>query len=556
MSYQVLARQFRPQNFQEVIKQEHVTQTLSNAIQSDRVAHALLFTGPRGTGKTTVARIFAKAMNCLQGPTAAPCNECRSCLEITDGSSADVFEIDGASNNSVDQVRELRENIKYKPVRSPYKIYIIDEVHMLSVAAFNALLKTLEEPPEHVLFVFATTDPHKIPATILSRCQRHDFRRIDLPAIVTYLESICQQQGFQIGSQDLWLIARESDGCMRDALSLLDQVFSAADHQIDHEQVIDILGIVDRKMIDDLSDALLTGDVVDALKSLHQADLFGVDLKKLYAELVEHFRNLVIIKMGNNAHQLVELPPHELNHLQQKVDNVAVLQLQQLFELIFNEETSVKYASHPKLALEMMIIKLHYVLPAIPIDQLIERVDRLRTEYPQAMSAGDASNPMTENVSKPAYAEPAQPKRDIAVEDPAILEEKRSTEELEKTPAPPDWEIILNRISKKYPHIAAYLEGSSLRLVDSAQLNIVVSGNIYAIKQLQRQKNVVALEDVCRQYYGKKLRIKIEADQEQKKDQKHEHQERQQLKEEALNHPLVAEAIEIFNGKIADIKFL
>ena len=211
MSYLVLARKYRPQTFEEVIGQDHITRTLANAISSDRVAHAILFSGPRGTGKTTVARILAKTMNCKKGPAPIPCNECRSCKEITSGRAVDVYEIDGASNNSVDQIRELRENVRYMPAHSLYKIYIIDEVHMLSKSAFNALLKTLEEPPSHVMFIFATTEPNKIPITILSRCQRHDFRRISLESISKHMSLLCSKEGKDIKNESLELIAREAD---------------------------------------------------------------------------------------------------------------------------------------------------------------------------------------------------------------------------------------------------------------------------------------------------------------------------------------------------------
>jgi DNA polymerase-3 subunit gamma/tau len=268
MSYLVLARKYRPQSFEQVVAQAHITLTLSNAISADRVAHAILFSGPRGTGKTTVARILAKAMNCKNGPTPSPCNECSSCKEITDGHAVDVYEIDGASNNSVDQVRELRENLKYMPAGSLYKIYIIDEVHMLSTPAFNALLKTLEEPPAHVMFIFATTEPQKIPITILSRCQRHDFKRINLESISSHLAFICSREDFDINDDSLEIIAREAGGSMRDAISLLDQVMSCSQESITHEQLLDILGVIDRKFLFGLSDAILRGELTTALDVL------------------------------------------------------------------------------------------------------------------------------------------------------------------------------------------------------------------------------------------------------------------------------------------------
>ena len=268
MSYLVLARKYRPQTFDRVIEQDHVTRTLSNAISADRVAHAVLFAGPRGTGKTTVARILAKAMNCKEGPIPAPCNKCRSCREITSGNAVDVFEIDGASNNSVDQVRELRDHIKYMPAHSMYKIYIIDEVHMLSMPAFNALLKTLEEPPPHVMFIFATTEPQKIPITILSRCQRHDFRRLSLKSMIEHMAYISQEENFKIPQESLVLIGQEATGSMRDALSLLDQVLSCFKGSVSHDQILEILGVIDRKYVFDLCDTILRGDIAGILDAL------------------------------------------------------------------------------------------------------------------------------------------------------------------------------------------------------------------------------------------------------------------------------------------------
>ncbi|MBF0469458.1 MAG: DNA polymerase III subunit gamma/tau, partial [Desulfamplus sp.] len=266
MSYKVLALKYRPQNFQNVIGQEHVTTTLSNAISSNRVAHAILFTGPRGTGKTTIARILAKAMNCEQGPTPTPCNICRSCKSITSGNASDVFEIDGASNNSVDQIRELRANVTYMPTSSKFKIYIIDEVHMLSIAAFNALLKTLEEPPEHVIFIFATTESHKIPITILSRCQRHDLGRLKLDQISDHLQELCKKENFIVSRESTDLVASEADGSMRDSLSLLDRILSSSpSKEISHDSILNNLGIIDKKVIFDISSCILKHDVPEVL---------------------------------------------------------------------------------------------------------------------------------------------------------------------------------------------------------------------------------------------------------------------------------------------------
>jgi DNA polymerase-3 subunit gamma/tau len=380
MSYLVLARKYRPQTFDQVIGQEHITRTLSNAIASSRVSHAILFSGPRGTGKTTVARILAKALNCLKGPVPIPCNVCRSCDEITSSKAVDVFEIDGASNNSVEQVRELRENVKYMPAHSIYKIYIIDEVHMLSTPAFNALLKTLEEPPPHIQFLFATTEPHKIPITILSRCQRHDFKRINRELIEKHTESICRQEGIDIEERCLWLIAREAGGSMRDALSLLDQVMTCTEDRITYENVLDILGIIDRKFIFDISNAALKNDVAELLNCLDSVYDRGHDMKKLYADLLEHFRNLLVIKIGTNVNNLVGFPSHETDLMHDQVKDVSAAYLNQIFDLLFKEEATVKFSANPKMALELAFIRIFQVKPALSIDLLIDSLDRLRQE--------------------------------------------------------------------------------------------------------------------------------------------------------------------------------
>ena len=415
MSYLVLARKYRPQTFEQVVAQSHITRTLTNAISADRVAHAILFSGPRGTGKTTVARILAKAMNCKDGPTPVPCNACRSCDEITAGHAADVFEIDGASNNSVDQVRELRENIKYMPAHSPYKIYIIDEVHMLSTAAFNALLKTLEEPPSHVMFMFATTEPHKIPITILSRCQRHDFRRIALDSISRHMASLCRQEGFEISGESLGLIAREAGGSMRDGLSLLDQIMTCAQGPLAHEQVLDILGIVDRKVIFDLSESILNADIPAVLNLLDEVYDRGHDIKKLYADLLEHFRNLLVAAMGKKIDKLVDLPSGELEQLSAQAKPVSTAVLNQILDLLFKEEANIRLSPQPKLALEVALIRILRSKPVLPIDVLIDKLDALRGEVfsgGQPPEPSGKSSNATIPAGNPSHGLRREPSRD------------------------------------------------------------------------------------------------------------------------------------------------
>jgi len=283
MSYLVLARKWRPQLFEEVIGQRHVTQTLQNAISQQRVAHAFLFTGARGVGKTSSARILAKALNCEKGLRTNPCNECASCQEITHGTSMDVIEIDGASNRGIDEIRELRENVRYTPAKSRYKVYIIDEVHMLTKEAFNALLKTLEEPPPHIVFIFATTEPHKIPATILSRCQRYDFKRIPFREVVESLKWIVEKEGIQISQRGLLSIAQGSEGSLRDAQSLLDQVIAYSGREIRDEDVVEVLGLIDRRVLSD--SRFITLDMTSSISAGNFFNIFAISSSSRLANI-------------------------------------------------------------------------------------------------------------------------------------------------------------------------------------------------------------------------------------------------------------------------------
>lgn len=548
MSYLVLARKYRPQTFDRVIEQDHVTRTLSNAISADRVAHAVLFAGPRGTGKTTVARILAKAMNCKAGPSPTPCNQCQSCREITSGNAVDVFEIDGASNNSVDQVRELRDHIKYMPAHSMYKIYIIDEVHMLSMPAFNALLKTLEEPPPHVMFIFATTEPQKIPITILSRCQRHDFRRLSLKSMIEHMAFICQKENFEIPQESLVLIGREATGSMRDALSLLDQVLSCFKGSVSHDQVLDILGVIDRKYVFDLCSAILQGDIAVILDALDDCYHRGHDLKKLFARLLEHLRNLLIVKMGQNVGKLVDLPDNELAQMAEQIREVPFAVLNQIFDQLFREEASIRLSSDPKLALEMAFIRLDQMKPALPIDALIDKLDLLRQEIHSSPGGLAAQKPEVEPPSLASGQQKQDGHTDPAPEPPVAADD--TFNDLAAT-----WSRLYEIISQKNPSLAASLTGCRLKQVAADHIEIAVRDNGFTLNMLQRKKNRSILKKICATYFGEEKDIMLisssEPDEERpKKKSQNDHD----LKQKALSHPLVADAIEIFSGKLIDVK--
>jgi DNA polymerase-3 subunit gamma/tau len=556
MSYLVLARKYRPQTFEQVIEQNHVTRTLSNAISSDRVAHAVLFSGPRGTGKTTVARILAKAMNCKEGPNPAPCNQCRSCGEITSGHAVDVFEIDGASNNSVDQVRELRENIKYMPAHSLYKIYIIDEVHMLSMAAFNALLKTLEEPPPHVMFIFATTEPHKIPITILSRCQRHDFRRLSLNSMIQHMVYICQEEKFKISDESLVLIAREATGSMRDALSLLDQVLACFKGSVEHDQVLDILGVIDRKYVFDLCDSILRGDVSVILNTLDESYNRGHDLKKLYTNLLEHFRNLIVVKMGENVSKLVDLPQYELDQMVEQTRHVSAAVLNQIFDYLYREEVSIRLSADAKLALEMAFIRMDQIKPALPIDVLIDKLDDLRQEFysrpgtelsdrkSDVESEMHAPKPAAERGHSDSAADPAP----ASPKTPAITGDALKNLDL-------TWNQLYEIIAQKNPSLGASLSKCRLKQVTADSIEIEVRANGFTLNMLQREKNMAVLKRICTQYFGKDIDVLLSCHPETDDGSpKKKSQNDNVLKQRALSHPLVSDAIEIFNAKLIDVK--
>ena len=578
MSYLVLARKYRPQTFAEVVQQQQVTTTLTNAITVDRVAHAVLFTGPRGTGKTTIARILAKAMNCETGPTPTPCNQCQSCLGITSGHAVDVFEIDGASNNSVDEVRELRSNIKFMPAHSPYKIYIIDEVHMLTKPAFNALLKTLEEPPPHVMFLFATTEPHKIPATILSRCQRHDLTLVDMPAVIAHLEKLCQKEGFTIAEKSLELIAREAGGSIRDSLSLLDQVMSCGSQDITHEMLLDILGIIDREAIFDLSQAVLSYDIKSSLDILESTYQQGHDIKKLYLEITEHFRNLLVIKLGQKTEGWLTVPAHEIERIKEQTAETSEIFLSQIVALLLAEEERVRFSSRPKIAVEMVFIKLLQAQPALPVDALVEKIEALKNQFlsmdcasPTAESAPVAPpsvkyepSHISDSFAPPSVSEPANPPAapPPPPEEPELPSQKQPDKSPQETSPPPIcdlnvsevWEKILTKIDGEYPQLAANLTNSTLSEIDGNTLEIEVYGSQINLNMLQREKSLANLKNACTEILQiTDIVIKIN---QQKSPEVTPATSVETKKPVKMTPSLVSEAQEIFGGKIIDTKYL
>ncbi|HEU6447798.1 MAG TPA: DNA polymerase III subunit gamma/tau [Verrucomicrobiae bacterium] len=452
MSYQVIARKYRPQRFEDVVGQEHVTQTLANAIEQKRIAHAYLFCGPRGTGKTTIARIFAKCLNCTGGPKIDFDDNDSRVREITEGRALDVLEIDGASNNGVEQVRELRETCKYAPANSQFKIYIIDEVHMLSTAAFNALLKTLEEPPAHVKFMFATTDPEKVLPTILSRCQRFDLRRIPAALITKHLADIAKKEKVKIDDAALYAIARGADGGMRDAESTLDQLISFCGDKIEEADVLSMFGLAAESQILNLSKAVLAGEIQTALTQLNELAQGGKDLGRLLSDLLNHFRNLLIFQISKGNLNLLEVSEMEIAALKEQSALANSEIFTRILEVFADAELNLRDATSKKIFLEVALLKAIEARNAMPIDAVLKQLNQLR-----GGNSGTSSLP----VSSPAAATAPAPKsaatkahQEIAA--PAVLPVQSSS-----NPTPADlstlWTQLVELVGRASPFVRTYL---------------------------------------------------------------------------------------------------
>jgi DNA polymerase-3 subunit gamma/tau len=470
MSYIVFARKYRPQAFDEVIGQSHITTTLENAIAQDRVAHAYIFAGPRGVGKTTTARIFAKALNCEKGPTADPCNKCPSCLEITTGSSLDILEIDGASNRGIEDIRNLRENVRFSPTKGRFKVYIIDEVHMLSMDAFNALLKTLEEPPAHVKFIFATTQAHKVPPTILSRCQRFDFRRISIKDIVESLKVISKKEGLKVDDDVLILMAKHSDGSMRDAQVVLDQISSFADGRITLEDASKILGAVSDDILFNLADSIKSKDALKALKIIDGLVNEGKDVAQIVLYLIEHFRDLSVAKINKDPGSLIDATLEKIKRYQEQSGKFTIEEMLYVIYTLSNTVDFVRKSNMARVPFEVAMIKLSRMGSIVSSAELVDRLEKIENDLRKdAGFSGPAEPPQThrQNDRKPPLT--ALPDEPLAIKQQKP-ERKLSGAGLDEMIG--HWNAVLERVKERKISVAMYLREGYPESLESGTLSV------------------------------------------------------------------------------------
>jgi DNA polymerase-3 subunit gamma/tau len=561
--YEVLARKYRPQTFAELTGQEHVSRTLQNAIDSGRVAHAFLFSGARGVGKTSTARILAKALNCERGVSTEPCNACPLCIEITRGTSTDVFEIDGASNTGVDDIRELRDNAKYLPSHSRYKIFIIDEVHMLSTNAFNALLKTLEEPPEHVKFIFATTEPHKLPITILSRCQRFDFKRVPLGKIIGRLRQIADAEGISIGDPALALIARKGDGSMRDSLTAFDQVLACCGSNVTDEDVVTLIGAVDRRLLANVSAAIFGGETQGALAGVRQVDEVGYNLRQFCQELIEHLRNLLVIRSVQRPDEILDLSQPELEELRSQADGLSSQDIQRRLTLLIRADGEMAHATFPRLVLEIALLKAATLEPVIPIQELLERLGALESGTAQMTihprEAGHMAPPGEQRQREPAFT-PQQPQSQPA---PPAAAPTTPAPERKPDNAPFSWERFVSFANERDPALGSVLEHGSPLRQEPGMMEIGFPAGSYYLASIQDADSIAEIRGLVRELTGQETTVRVQSIAREaatappslaEKKKVDREQRREEMKREVNEHPVIREALRIFGGTITEIR--
>jgi DNA polymerase III subunit gamma/tau len=547
MTYLPFARKWRPQDFEGIVGQEHITTTLKNAILMERLHHAYLFTGPRGIGKTSTARIFSKALNCEKGPSAKPCNICSLCKEITTGSSMDVIEIDGASNRGIDEIRNLRESVKFSPSKGRFKIYIIDEVHMLTTEAFNALLKTLEEPPMHVKFIFATTEPHKVLPTILSRCQRFDFRRIQIKDIVTKLREMSKAEKLDIEEDAFLYIAKASDGSMRDAESILDQIASFSKGKVHLKDVVESLGMIDQETLFRSADLVIDKDVKAGIHMVDEMLNSGKDSRQFLLELLEHFRNMMIVKSGIELDEIISLPKDAIDRIKKQAGLLTQGDIFYIISVISNGLKMIKQLLPERIVLELSMIKLASRESIASIEEVLSRLQDAGNSA-VVNEAPVAPKPIIEEKSFLKKIFPAS-ENIKKQETPGVIQDSSGHALIDITRVKNAWPILVKTMAVKRMSISTYLaEGEP----DSVKGETIVIGfpkelNLHR-EVLEEKNNKEVIEKELSQIMDRAIKMSfIATDRKLKEPAPDTNEIKEGLKSK---EPVIDSAMSIFGGRI------
>ena len=503
--HKALYRVYRPKTFGDVVGQEHIVKTLKNQIKNNNIGHAYLFSGTRGTGKTSTAKIFARAVNCLNPINEEPCNECEICIDTLNDNIMDIVEIDAASNNSVDDIRELRESVKYTPSKAKYKVYIIDEVHMLSQGAFNALLKTLEEPPSYVIFILATTEPHKIPATILSRCQRFDFKRVSSKDIASRMSYICKKENIEAEEKALSLIARNSQGALRDALSILDQCMSFGNEKIEHNDVIELLGTVNIDELFELSQSIIDENTKKSLEILNEFIIWGKDIRNLINDLIDHFRNLMVCKVSKDLDEIISLPEESIERLKEQSQNVNINDLIRILNILSETQDSMKSSSNTRILAEVTIMKIAQPMFDESKEALIKRIENLE----EKIESGNIKVVTVQDEPEEKIAPQSIQHGSVEIQKEDVVYEEVKSEDVKLVEA--SWKKITQKIKddRKLSIAALLREVNSFNVKDNTLYLIFNDNFSFARSRLGSEETIKYVESIIREVLNRSFNIQI-----------------------------------------------
>lgn len=550
MAYQIFALKYRPQTFEDIVAQEHVTRTLKNAVKNDRVGSGYLFCGPRGTGKTTTARVLAKCLNCVEGPTTSPCGKCSACREIASGNSLDVLEIDAASNTGVDDVRTLKENVRYLPTSGKKRIFIIDEVHRLSGAAFDALLKTLEEPPDHVIFVFATTEPIKVPETILSRTQRFDFKRVSSTDLMKHLRKIAEIEKLLIDNASLALLARKADGSVRDSLSLLDQVVAYAGENVSQQQVTEALGLVDRQTLFDFTDAIVNQDTKLALQLVRQTEDAGTDAGDFVNELLDHFRILMILGTDKNIKGGLDLNPDEIEIYLKQSGHFSTGDIVRLINTMERLLVDLRSGLDERLVLETGAVKMASMESTVSFEEILTF---LKTN-PSAVANADFSASMSKKKGEAAGSSVSLKKKPEASAPTKV----NYTRSINMPQLQAEWKDFIAALKQKNQMLASQLKMAEIREIVDNRIKLIFGANATASVQIiQKPNNLNLILQTLRDHYKARINFDCEVDpnmQSQQPGVASESKPKVDIDKLVKNSPRIKSLLEEVDGEIIGIK--